>query len=374
MGVNYSPIGLSDERNERLVAQANGLDFNELRSLIASAPIDSDSPAGRRHNFPDSSLSHDSSKLVKLAYDQAIADGMSQEEAKNHSQKVSKRALNYARRLTSLANFEKGVRTKQEQGLTQEAEKMLAGQRAGEGLIRHTLQNGKVAVGLRADALLSIINGDGQYRTLFENPGVRNLGVINHPQGRAENEQINFGIPLDADPTTRPAFGYLISDGFENEDWFTALSPDMQNKYKTLVSLDAIGRVGRTDGARIGSPAFGDARVVLKRDVLDRTTYAVDGTFATGTFPRPVTAEPTKESMALAGAYGRGQGFTTGRGDGLISESNGFIDPTLSFIEAQVHGRFTLDDVEAIYVSAEKAPEIESALRAKGIGIEVRIS
>jgi hypothetical protein len=298
---------------------------------------------------------------------------MSQEEAKNYSSNLSKRALNYARRLTSLANFQKRVSTKQEQGLTQEAEKMLAGQRAGEELIRHTLRNGKVAVGLKADALLSIINGDGQYRTLFENPSIRNAGVAPDPGGRARNEQINFGIPLDADPTTRPSFGYLISDGFENQDWFKALSPEEQKKYKEVVSINAIGRVGQPSGG-IARPAFGEARIVLKRDVMDRTTYAVDGTLATGTFPRPVTAEPTRESMALAGVYGRDQGFTIGRGDGLVSELNGLIDPTLSFIEAQVHGRFTLDDVEAIYVTSEKAPEIESALRAKGIGIEVRIS
>lgn len=345
-----------------------------MRSLIASAPIDSDTPPGRKHNFPDSSLSHDSSKLLKLAYDQAIADGMPEQDARNYSSMLSKRALNYARRLTSLANFEKRVSTKQEQGLTLEAEKMLTGQMAGEGLIKHTLQNGRVAVGLKADALLSIINGDGQYRTLFENPSIRNAGVAPDPAGRARNEQINFGIPLDANPTTRPAFGYLVSDGFENEDWFKALSPEEQKKYKEVVSINAIGRVGQRVGSGIGRPAFGEARVVLKRDVMDRTTYAVDGTLATGTFPRPVTAEPTKESMALAGVYGRDPGFTMGRGEGLINEVDGSIDPTLSFIEAQVHGRFTLDDVEAIYVTAEKAPEIESALRAKGIGIEVRIS
>jgi hypothetical protein len=119
--------------------------------------------------------------------------------------------------------------------------------------------------------------------------------------------------------------------------------------------------------------SFGDARIVLKRSVMDRTTYAVDGTLTTNTFPRPVNAEPTKESMALAGAYGRDPGITRGQGRGLIDESSGLKDYTLAFIEAQVHGRFTLDDVEAIYVSAEKAPEIESALRAKGLGIEVRV-
>lgn len=340
--------------------------------MIASSPIDSSTPPGERRTFPDPSLNHDNAKLAKLLRDQAIADGMSQEEAKAYADTLSKRALNYARRLTHLAKFEKRVRDKQEQGQNEQAEKMLVGQRAGEGLIRHTLQNGKVAVGLQAKALLNMINGDGQYRTLFENPDVRNPGVVADTRGRADNEAINFGIPTDADPTTRPAFGYLISDGFENEDWFTALSPDMQEKYKTLVSLDAIGRVGQAAGG-FGRPAFGEARIVLKRDVMDRTTYAVDGTFRSGTFPRPVTAEPTKESMALAGAYGRDQGLTMGRAEGLINEVNGSIDPTLSFIEAQVHGRFTLDDVEAIYVSAEKAQEIESALRAKGLGIEVRI-
>jgi hypothetical protein len=200
-----------------------------------------------------------------------------------------------------------------------------------------------------------------------------NPGVMNMPMGRAKNELINFGIPVDADPTTRPAFGYLISDGFENEDWFKALSPEAQEKYKALVSIDAIGRVGQPSGRGLGSVAFGDARIVLKRSVMDRTTYAVDGTFTTGTFPRPVNAEVTRESMALAGVYGRDQGMTRGMGDGLINQVNGLIDPTLAFIEAQVHGRFTLDDVEAIYTSAEKAPEIESALRAKGLGIEVRV-
>jgi len=371
--MNYSPTGASDERNDRLVAQANGLDFNQLRSLIASAPIDSNSPPGERRTFPDSSLNFDSAKLTRLLREQAIADGMSQDEARANANLSLKRALNYARRLTSLANFEKRVRDKQEQGQNEQAEKMLTGQRAGEGLIRHTLQNGKVAVGLKSEALLNIINGDGQYKTIFENTNVRNPGVMSFPEGRADNELLNFGIPKDADPTTRPAFGYLISDGFENEDWFTALTPKEQENYKRLVSIDAIGRVGRPVNGGLNMISFGDARIVLKRSVMDRTTYAVDGTLTTNTFPRPVNAEPTKESMALAGAYGRDQGVTRGQGRGLIDEVNGSIDPTLSFIEAQVHGRFTLDDVEAIYVSAEKAPEIESALRAKGLGIEVRV-
>lgn len=357
-----------------MVEQAKGLDLSELQALIAATTIDSDTPLGQARNFPDSSLSHDNSKLIKLAYNQAIADGMSEQNARDYAELLGRRASNYARRLAHLANFEKRVRDKQEQGLIDEAEKMLVGQRAGEGLIKHILQNGRVAVGLGMEAMLRIINGDGQYRTLFENPGVINRGVMADKSGRAINERINFGIPLDADPTTRPSFGYLVSDGeFQNEDWFKDLGPEEQEKYKKLVSLNAIGRVGQSSNG-FGTPAFGEVRIVLKRDVMDRTTYSVDGTFGTGTFPRPVLAEPTKESMALAGAYGRAQGITRGSGRGLINELNGSIDPTLSFIEAQVHGRFTLDDVEAIYVSAERAPEIESALRAKGYGIEVRIS
>jgi hypothetical protein len=297
---------------------------------------------------------------------------MSQDEARANANLYLKRALNYARRLTSLANFEKRLNAERENN--PEGGQLSIRQRAGEGLIKHTLQNGQVAVGLQTRALLSIINGDGQYRTLFESTGIVNPGVMVMPMARAQNELLNFGIPVDADPTTRPAFGYLISDGFENEDWFKALSTEEQSKYKALVSIGAIGRIGQpSGGGRLGSVAFGDARIVLKRSVMDRTTYAVDGTFTTGTFPRPVNAEPTRESMALAGVYGRDQGMTRGMGDGLINQVNGSIDPSLAFIEAQVHGRFTLDDVEAIYTSAEKAPEIESALRAKGIGIEVRV-
>lgn len=348
------------------------MDFEQVRSLIASAPIDENTPPGERRRFPDPSLDHDNAKLRELVVDQEIAKGVPLEEASQYGSAVAQRALNYARRLTSLAKFNKRVSDKQQAGQNEEAEKMLIGKRAGEGLIRHTLQNGRVAVGLKNEALLSIINGDGQYRTLFEDPNIRNGGVVSDKLSRAMNEQINFGIPIDADPTTRPAFGYLISDGFENEDWFKALSPNQQKKYKELVSINAIGRVGQ-GGGMLGRPLFGEARIVLKRSIMDRTTYAVDGTLRTGTFPRPVNGEATEESMALAGAYGRDQGITLGRGTGLIDEMNGSIDPTLSFIEAQVHGRFNLGDVEAIYVSAEKAQEFESALRAKGIGIEVRV-
>jgi hypothetical protein len=66
------------------------------------------------------------------------------------------------------------------------------------------------------------------------------------------------------------------------------------------------------------------------------------------------------------------------RGVGTLSLGNSIIDvngrPHTSFIEAQVHGRFTLDDVEAIYAPAEKVEMIQSLLRSKGIGIEVRAS
>ena len=227
----------------------------------------------------------------------------------------------------------------------------------------HVLDNSYVAVGIGESALLKLINGDGQYRNIFENPGERNRGAMQDPRGRASNEYTLYDSPLDLDPTLRPAFGYLVTEGLEDQEWFRNMEPREQERYRSIVSLDVIDNI---------MGGFGDCKLTLKKSVLDRTSYSVGGSLKSGVLPRSITRQRDRQSQILAGLYGSDglQGAST------MSLGNSIVDvngrPYTSFMEAQVHGRFTLDDVEAIYAPPEKIEMIQAALRARGIGIEVR--
>ena len=374
------------ERMALLASKATGAETQELENMIAMAPVtpQTQRPVGKTENSP---FMHDKDELAKVAKEKALASGLTDEEARAYADAVVTRASFYALRTNAAEKYEKKLekaRTALERAqrdlenigngdiiaaraaVASRQDRLNAltqGEADGQAFMDHVLDNSYVAVGIGESALLKLINGDGQYRNIFENPGERNRGAMQDPRGRASNEYTLYDSPLDLDPTLRPAFGYLVTEGLEDQEWFRNMEPREQERYRSIVSLDVIDNI---------MGGFGDCKLTLKKSVLDRTSYSVGGSLKSGVLPRSITRQRDRQSQILAGLYGSDglQGAST------MSLGNSIVDvngrPYTSFMEAQVHGRFTLDDVEAIYAPPEKIEMIQAALRARGIGIEVR--
>jgi 8-oxo-dGTP pyrophosphatase MutT (NUDIX family) len=384
-----APKPANAERMAILASKATGAETQELENMIAMAPVtpQSQRTVGRDQNSP---FMHDKDTLAKVAMDKALANGATQVEARAYADAVVTRAGFYALRTNSADAYAKQLekarnsleRAKRDlENLPAGGDRIAAeasvankqryfdslsqGEGDGQAFMDHVLDNSYVAVGIGESALLKLINGDGQYRNIFENPGERNRGAMQDPRGRAANEYALYDSPLELDPTLRPAFGYLVTEGLEDQEWFRNMEPREQARYRSIVSLDVIDNI---------MGGFGDCKLTLKKSVLDRTSYSVGGSLKSGVLPRSITRQRDRQSQVLAGLYGS----DNMRGVSTFSLGNSIIDvngrPYTSFIEAQVHGRFTLDDVEAIYAPAEKVEMIQSLLRSKGIGIEVRAS
>jgi 8-oxo-dGTP pyrophosphatase MutT (NUDIX family)/alkylhydroperoxidase/carboxymuconolactone decarboxylase family protein YurZ len=384
-----APKPANAERMAILASKATGVETQELENMIAMAPVtpQSQRTVGRDQNSP---FMHDKDALAKVAMDKALANGATQEEARAYADAVVTRAGFYALRTNSADAYAKqlekarnslerakrdletlpagGDRIAAEASVANKQryfDSLSQGEADGQAFMDHVLDNSYVAVGIGESALIKLINGDGQYRNIFENPGERNRGAMQDPRGRAENEYALYDSPRELDPTLRPAFGYLVTEGLEDQEWFRNMEPGEQERYRSIVSLDVIDNI---------MGGFGDCKLTLKKSVLDRTSYSVGGSLKSGVLPRSITRQRDRQSQVLAGLYGS----DNMRNVSIFSLGNSIIDvngrPHTSFIEAQVHGRFTLDDVEAIYAPAEKVEMIQSLLRSKGIGIEVRAS
>jgi 8-oxo-dGTP pyrophosphatase MutT (NUDIX family) len=384
-----APKPANAERMAILASKATGVETQELENMIAMAPVTNETGLNSRvGTLENSPFMHDRDALARVAKDRGLASGMTDEEAKEYASAVVTRAGYYALRNHRAQEYAKtlekarveverakrnldnipadGDREYAETELAKRqanVDKLVQGEADGEAFMSHVLQNCRVAVGIGESALLKLIKGDGQYKNIFENTGERNRGAIADPRARAQNEYALYDSPLSQDPTLRPAFGYLVAKGLRDQEWFKNMEPREQERYRSIVSLDTLDNV-------LGG--FGDFKMVLKESVLDRTSYTVGGSLKSGVMPRSITRQQDRQSQILAGLYGGVQM----NGVPTMSLGNSIIDiggrPYTSFIEAQVHGRFTLDDVSVIFAPAEKVESIQAVLRAKGIGIEVR--
>lgn len=158
----------------------------------------------------------------------------------------------------------------------------------------------------------------------------------NDLEARATLEAIIFGLGPDTDPTTRPVYGYL--------DPLTA---------PTLVDTleDALSQYGRV-------------RVVLKDSVRSRTTAMFGDSLDLrhAGLPAPID-DPNWRA------------FTPANPGGLLTNllSKMERDPESEgaratyYIEAQVHGGVSTDDIEEVVFPSTPPPKLRAALEARGI-------
>ncbi len=197
----------------------------------------------------------------------------------------------------------------------------------------------QVVVRVPGDVIDDVLR-EGAIKTQFETQS--SMGYFG-PSTRARFENRAFGIPMGADPRSRPVYGVLVY---------------------TL------------DPANEDADYYGDVTVVLKDSVRDRTTFtmgdSLDGVVQPTPLNEPGIGSFMHDSMTLSPlGLGRARDGVLLDPDGALSRlrtSPTLVDVTyINYAEAQVHGGVTLADVERMVFKAEPHPTVKRLLRERGI-------
>lgn len=186
-------------------------------------------------------------------------------------------------------------------------------------------------IGVRLeDSGLEKVLDDGRFKTQFET-GTSVGGYF--PDVRAAYERQAFGLPLDLDPKLRPVYGYLMVDGPRDTN-----GPD-------------------------GVGAYGDIQVVLKPELRLRTTAQVGDSLDQLRYGRPSPVNDP-DWMAFSPADDEFDIELMERFDRDYT-SDGFKES--GYIEAQVHGGVTVDDIEEIIFPQAPGKRLRAILKRRGI-------
>lgn len=205
---------------------------------------------------------------------------------------------------------------------------------------KEALAGKKVAV-RTTPATLGKILEDGRYRTQFE---TGKSGGMNDTSIRAKYEAQWFGLDEDTDPKARPVYGYVMVDGERPA---------------------GTGRKDRTGDETDALSQYGRVQIVLKDSVRSRTTAMVGDSldFKHAGLPSPID-DPDWRSFtpAQAGVMGR-----VLAAQGLDRD---YSDPSFhanAYVEAQVHGGVTVDDIDEILLPTKPPPWLRKLLENRGI-------
>ena len=187
----------------------------------------------------------------------------------------------------------------------------------------------------------------GRFKNQFEtgtSGGLKNLEV------RRRLEANLMGIPLDAEDAARPIYGYL-NDGTIDQGWLkqyggtrVVFRRDRVAPRTTFTGGDslsanaALGKADAADLAKLTDDQIYDAQVLQ-------------------TLPQPLNA-PTHRALPLH-KYTAPARYR----DGVPNDLRGFHD----YMEAQIYGPRTLDDVEEIVFPAKPGGKLQTLLRDAGI-------
>jgi hypothetical protein len=162
------------------------------------------------------------------------------------------------------------------------------------------------------------------------------------PDWRSIQEYAVLDVPLNASPEERPIYGAVFTDEQNDKDW------------NNLDANDPYAYTLRVDNPNLEQ--YGSWRVELKDDVRERTTVTLGDSLTTSRLAQPINSELTEEAFTVMGGY---------------RPSNTFINPS-AYVEAQVHGGVSVDDIARIHVPVEDVTRaIEMMSDAGGVQIPV---
>lgn len=202
------------------------------------------------------------------------------------------------------------------------------------------------------DDIFKVIS-DGRFKTQYE---TRDSNGAYMPMLRRTRETAYMGVPQGAPATERPIYGFLAVQTSGKTPNTGSYNSDRWN-------------VDNSDVAQ-----YGDVRVVLKENVVERTSYTLPDSLDGYALSRPLGEVHTPATVAAAGIHH----------DQVIS-SGGFQRE--GYAEAQVRGGVKLADIKEIVVvpkykgydgktrieehNTSLAEAITVALAAKGLDIPV---
>lgn len=206
--------------------------------------------------------------------------------------------------------------------------------------VRAAWADKKIAMRVTPSNLGKIL-ADGRVKTQFETGTSKGL---NDKNARAAHEAMMFGLSLDpnVDRESRPVYGYVAVDGIRP----VGVSVGSQG-----TGTDALSQ-------------YGQVQVVLKNEVRDRTTAMYGDSMNHGRFgvPSPVN-QPSWMSFTPMVDNG---GIAANFGD-LDRDPEDFELRSNAYVEAQVHGGVTVDDIAEVVFPSAPAKALRESLDAQGI-------
>jgi len=207
--------------------------------------------------------------------------------------------------------------------------------------VMDNLSKGFPVIAVDDQDILQVI-ADGRFKTQFE---TKDSNGAYMPYTRRTREMAYMGVPQPTRASERPIYGYVATQ-------VTGSTPNTSsyNQDRWNIDNDSVGQ-------------YGDIRVVLKDNVVERTSYTIPDSLAGYALSRPLGEKHTTETLGSAGIHHD----LTWSHDGFQREG---------YTEAQVRGGVKITDIKEIYLvgdsaTLEKRENIVAALLAKGIDIPV---
>lgn len=183
------------------------------------------------------------------------------------------------------------------------------------------MQTGNVTIAIKLEDLFKVFK-DKRFKNQFET--MTSNGMLDD-KFRKISEAAVQNIPVQAAPTERSIYGYIttnqkIQNTVPDETFENSIKRLWDNKLS--INSDAVDQ-------------YGDIRIVLKPEVKQRTTVTIGDSLYSGKLADKITSpNPDLTNMGL---YHNGVSVHTAR-------------PTFGYMEAQIQGIVTVDDIAMIYV------------------------
>ncbi|MFE7798340.1 hypothetical protein [Nocardia sp. NPDC057440] len=229
--------------------------------------------------------------------------------------------------------------------------------------LKKILDGKPVAIRMKPEALEAVLR-DGRFKSMFETGRSAGEPLV---ERRVWLERIQFGYDRRTLPDDqRPIYGYVMLNG----EYVAATGPHGLGWYERPDDTSWKMGIGHSD--RLS--AYGEVQVVLKPEVLQRTTFTIGDSMndRESAFPSHIL-NPQPESYH-AFPKSSESAASTEPGHPLQAVDRQYHTAAFtkaSFAEAQVHGKVTLNDIDHVLLPSEPAPELRRALDDNGVAWKV---
>jgi SPP1 gp7 family putative phage head morphogenesis protein len=227
-------------------------------------------------------------------------------------------------------------------GYPKDAANLKHGLKVATETVKDAMRNGKVTIAVTESNFAQIID-DGRFKNQFE---TKTSGGMLSTSTRKIGEGMAQGIPADAATKSRPIYGFITTHEAPTMSW---------KKYQKTPEL-SWDELTNINSGRVEQ--YGEIRVVLKDTVRENTTLTIGDSLRTGNLAENLLAE--KPNLTQMGLYDQGAPI----------HMNG--TPTAQYLEAQITGGVTVNDIEVVYAPPELVANVTMYLKDKNIDVPVK--